>query len=162
MILSDRDIARELASDRLVIEGHRGIGPASVDVYLGTTLHDGGWCFQIEDDWGYVLLPGKFILGTTAERVELPDDIMAQVHGCSSIGRQGLFVQNAGLIDPGFHGTITLELFNASDISYKLKPGDRIAQLSFQYLFSPAKNPYKGRYQNQRGATAARPQRESK
>lgn len=167
MILSDRDISRELMSPTsgFEIEGvnYAAIGPASVDVYLG----DSFWMLGepeprvLWDGASGELPPGGFVLGTTREIVTLPDNIMGQVHGCSSIGRTGLFVQNAGLIDPGFSGQITLELFNASEFMMYLKVGQRIAQLSFQYLNSPAQRPYgmRGRYQNQRGATAARPPR---
>jgi dCTP deaminase len=86
---------------------------------------------------------------------------MGTVQGCSSIGRQGLFVQNAGLIDPGWSGQITLELYLVGDFAYHLRTGDRIAQISFQYLDEPCAKPYgmRGRYMHQRGATPARPPR---
>lgn len=162
MILSDRDISEAMASGRLKIEGCRGIGPASVDVYLGDSFDCSPADAMDGEEWGgpprsVKLFARGFMLGTTVEVVTLPDDIMGNVHGCSSIGRTGLFVQNAGLIDPGFSGQITLELFNASAAGMILCPGQRIAQLSFSYLNTPAKRPYSGRYMNQRGATAARP-----
>ncbi len=160
MILSDRDLMRELASGQLKIEGMKyPVGPASVDVYLGDSfmLVDGFTRPWVRIDGKYPIDPGMFVLGTTVEYIKIPDDIACQVHGCSSIGRTGLFVQNAGWVDPGFEGELTLELFNASSTRLYLEPGQRIAQLSFTYLNSPARNPYRGRYMNQRGATAARP-----
>ncbi len=162
MTLSDRDIARELASGNLVIEGCRGVGPASVDVYLGDTLAltDGTqWCIGVD---GWVLSPGEFLLASTVEHVGIPDNIACQVHGCSSIGRTGLQIHTAGWVDPGFEGQLTLEISNLGDQDYTLRTGQRIAQLTFCYLNSPTRHPYRGRYQNQRGATAARPPKENR
>ncbi len=159
MILSDREIQEELYFGRIKIEGldHRDIGPASVDLYLGNSFIGGvSFC-----DGELILEPGRFALATTREVLTLPDNIMGQVQGCSSIGRTGLFVQNAGLIDPGFSGEITLELFNAGADDFVLEHSQRICQVSFAYLSSACIRPYglRGRYQNQRGATSARPPR---
>lgn len=57
---------------------------------------------------GIEIQPGEFMLATTMEYIRIPNDCAAFVHGRSSIGRLGLTVQNAGFIDPGFHGEITL------------------------------------------------------
>lgn len=159
MILSDREIHEEINRGRIkisdMVEG--AVGPASVDLHLGDTLVLDGEESQHRFVFAHIL-PLEFMLATTREVVTLPDNIMAQVHGCSSIGRTGLFVQNAGLIDPGFSGMITLELFNSSSEPMRLEPGMRICQVSFAYLSSPCVRPYgqTGRYMNQRGATAPR------
>ena len=68
----------------------------------------------------------------------------------------GLFVQNAGWVDPGFEGEITLELFNANRCALELRTGRRVGQLVFAQLDEAAKNPYAGKYQGQRGATGSR------
>ena len=78
------------------------------------------------------------------------------VEGRSSLGRLGLFIQNAGWVDPGFHGEITLELFNANRCAIKLQAGRRIGQLVFARMDRAAQNPYRGKYQGQRGATGSR------
>lgn len=160
VILSDRDIQRELSyAHGLGISGLdcRDIGPASVDVYLDDTLTlQNGHTFKFER---HTMSAGQFILASTREVVTVPDNIACQVHGCSSIGRTGLAVQNAGWVDPGFSGALTLELHNTSSGCIILEAGQRIAQLSFAYLHTPAAKPYSGRYQGQRGATAARPPR---
>ena len=78
------------------------------------------------------------------------------VEGRSSLGRLGLFIQNAGWVDPGFHGEITLELFNANRCAIKLQAGRRIGQLVFARMDRAARNPYRGKYQGQRGATGSR------
>lgn len=96
-----------------------------------------------------IIPPHSFMLATTLEWVELPNNITAFVEGRSSIGRMGLFIQNAGWIDPGFKGRITLELYNANSVAIKISSGRRICQLVFCKMDGPAKNPYCGKYQGQ-------------
>ena len=102
------------------------------------------------------MLPGQFILATTMEYFILPNDLTAFVEGRSSLGRMGLFIQNAGWVDPGFQGEITLELFNANRCAIKLQTGRRVGQLVFARMDSEALRPYRGKYQGQRGATGSR------
>ena len=170
MILSDRTIRQMLNDNTLTITPltEEQIQPASVDVRLGNT-------FSIVEDSSsgvitlgseiryktietdtYVLLPGQFVLATTMEYFELPDDLTAFVEGRSSLGRMGLFIQNAGWVDPGFKGEITLELFNANRCAIELKSGRRVGQLVFAKMDAPAEKPYAGKYQGQRGATGSR------
>ena len=104
----------------------------------------------------YILLPNQFVLATTMEYIVLPNDITAFVEGRSSLGRMGLFIQNAGWVDPGFRGEITLELFNANRCDIELKAGRRIGQLVFAKMDDTALNPYNGKYQGQKGATGSR------
>ena len=82
--------------------------------------------------------PGEFCLGRTLEHIELPDDIVARIEGKSSLGRLGLIVHaTAGFCDPGWKGTLTLELNNLTRVPIKLYPGLPIAQLSFMGLDAP-------------------------
>jgi dCTP deaminase len=90
------------------------------------------------------------------EYVKLPDDLTSFVEGRSSIGRMGLFIQNAGWVDPGFEGQITLELYNANSLPIRLEAGRRICQLVFCKMDQVAENPYRGKYQGQRGTTGSR------
>ena len=170
MILSDKTIRRMISEKTLVIEPltDEQIQPASVDIRLGNT-------FSVVDDTAagmisldneikyktitadtYTVLPGQFVLATTMEYFELPDDLTAFVEGRSSLGRMGLFIQNAGWVDPGFKGEITLELFNANRCAIELKSGRRVGQLVFAKLDDHALVPYNGKYQGQRGATGSR------
>jgi dCTP deaminase len=109
----------------------------------------------VSNEWH--LEPGELVLCSTAEYVEIPSDIQAQVHGESSLGRLGLLVHaTAGFIDPGFKGNITLEMYNLNKRSIVLRAGKSICQLSFALLSSPAEFPYghpklKSKYQNQKG-----------
>ena len=104
----------------------------------------------------YLLLPGQFVLATTMEYVTLPDNLTAFVEGRSSLGRMGLFIQNAGWVDPGFRGEITLELFNANRCAIELRAGRRVGQLVLAEMDAPALHPYSGKYQGQTGATGSR------
>jgi dCTP deaminase len=110
----------------------------------------------------FVIHPGEFCLGRTLEWVELPDDIVARIEGKSSLGRLGLIVHaTAGFCDPGWKGTLTLELNNLTRVPIKLYPGLQIAQLSFMALDRPALRPYGSpelgsHYQGQRAATESR------
>lgn len=170
MILSDRSITKMLRENTLSITPLKPeqIQPASVDIRLGDTF-----CV-VEDTSGgvihfdreipyktirtkrYLLLPGQFVLATTMETFRLPGNITAFVEGRSSLGRMGLFIQNAGWVDPGFEGEITLELFNANRCAIELQAGRRVGQLVFAQMDEAALHPYQGKYQGQKGATGSR------
>lgn len=170
MILSDKTLMKMLEQKELIVEPieKEQIQPASIDIRLGNT-------FSIVEDTStgiinleneikyktitsdtYILLPNQFVLATTMEYFDLPDDLTAFVEGRSSLGRMGLFIQNAGWVDPGFKGEITLELYNANRCAIELKAGRRVGQLVFAKMDDRAINPYNGKYQGQRGATGSR------
>lgn len=144
------------------------IQPASVDIRLGDTFSivedspTGSITLEQEIRYktikseSYVLLPNQFVLATTMETFDLPDNLTAFVEGRSSLGRMGLFIQNAGWVDPGFKGEITLELYNANRCAIELKAGRRVGQLVFALMDAPAKKPYNGKYQGQKGATGSK------
>ena len=80
---------------------------------------------------------------TGKDKDELPDDIVARIEGKSSLGRLGLIVHaTAGFVDPGFSGTLTLEITNLTRVPIVLWPGKPIAQLSFMALDQAAERPY--------------------
>lgn len=170
MILSDKTIMQMIEEGTLEIapltKGQ--IQPASVDIRLGDTFSvvedSSTGIISLEEEIKYktiktdtyVLLPGQFVLATTMEYFALPNNLTAFVEGRSSLGRMGLFIQNAGWVDPGFKGEITLELFNANRCAIELKTGRRVGQLVFAKMDQDAMNPYNGKYQGQRGATGSR------
>lgn len=170
MVLSDKTILKLLCEKSLVITPleKEQIQPASVDIRLGETFGvprdtpDGILRMDKKTEYytiaakKYLLLPGQFVLASTMEYFELPDDLTAFVEGRSSLGRMGLFIQNAGWVDPGFKGEITLELFNANRFAIELNAGRRVGQLVFARLDRKAENPYSGKYQGQRGAVGSR------
>ena len=103
-----------------------------------------------------MLEPSKFVLASTQEKISVPNHLAAFVAGRSSVGRLGLQIQNAGFVDSGFQGQITLELYNQSEKPILLKAGVRICQLVFFQLDETTEQPYSGKYQGQEGATGSR------
>lgn len=105
--------------------------------------------------------PGDCVLATTKERVHIPPHLLGEVEGRSSFGR--LFVevhQTAGILDPGFEGTITLEVVNNNPNPVKLHAGQRVCQIVVSRLASSSEEPYgekhDTKYQGQEGATLSR------
>jgi len=184
MILSDADILDRLAEGDLVVEPlddvDQQVQPASVDLRLGERFLEfqrtnipcihpteadevGEYVTETRVPEGdeFILHPGDFVLGTTTERVEIPDDLVAHVEGRSSLGRLAIVVHaTAGLCDPGYKGQITLELSNLGTAPVALSPGMRVSQLTFTELKSPADRPYGAergsKYQDQDGPQASR------
>ncbi len=181
MLLSDGDLRKELASGRLGLDplDEGMIQPSSIDVRLDRFFRvfnntrythidprqqqdDLTTLVEAADDEPFVLHPGEFVLGSTFEAVELPDDLAGRLEGKSSLGRLGLLTHStAGFIDPGFQGHITLELSNVANLPITLWPGMKIGQLCLFRLTSAAENPYGSRvagsrYQGQRGPTPSR------
>jgi dCTP deaminase len=181
LMLSDRDIALQIKRGRIVIDPAPELArlqPVSIDVTLGAsvaTFDDARYRVvrpsAIPDDLtvetpiggdGFAMRPGDFVLATTAERVRLPADICAFVHGNSTLGRLGLIIHaTAGLVDPGFDGHITLEVSNIGELVIMLEPGMRIGQLTFEKTSTRCLRPYGhpalgSHYQHQRGPTPPR------
>jgi dCTP deaminase len=180
-VLSDGTILQLVEDGRIRIDPWDPalVQPASVDLRLGDSFrvfHNYRASFidlrkppenlteevTVGAEESFVIHPGEFCLGRTLEWVELPDDIVARIEGKSSLGRLGLIVHaTAGFCDPGWKGTLTLELNNLTRVPIKLYPGGLIAQLSFMTLDRPALRPYGSpelgsHYQGQRAATASR------
>ena len=181
MVLSDATIARLLAEGRIEIDPYDEalLQPSSVDVRvdrLFRVFHNNRYPFidvkteqaeltelvEVEDDHPFVLHPGEFVLGSTLERIKLPDDLVARLEGKSSLGRLGLLIHStAGFIDPGWDGHVTLELSNVANLPITIYPGMKIGQISFIRITTPADVPYGSaevgsKYQGQRGPTPSR------
>ncbi len=170
MILSDKTLTQMIESKELMCEPltPESIQPASIDCTLGDhflVVEDRDMhVIDLSSDIKYreitgneiTIPPHSFLLATTQEYIKLPNNITAFVEGRSSIGRIGLFIQNAGWVDPGFEGQITLELYNANSLPIRLEAGRRICQLVFCKMDQEAKNPYNGKYQGQTKSTGSR------
>ena len=117
---------------------------------------------EIDRDGVFLLHPGEFVLGSTAERIGIPDDLVGRLEGKSSLARLGLLIHStAGFVDAGFDGYLTLELSNVATLPITLYPGMKIGQISFLQMTSPADVPYGeasigSKYQGQRGPTPSR------
>ncbi len=181
MVLSDRSIREELARERIVIDplDEEDIQPASVDLHLDRevmvftnsrrpyidvkdSLESLTERVKVGSEEPFILHPGEFVLGSTKENIELPDDLVARLEGKSSLGRIGLVIHStAGFVDPGWKGHLTLELSNLSRLPITLYYGMKIGQISFLRLTTPADRLYgseslNSKYQGQTGPTASR------
>ena len=182
MVLSDRTIRRLIAEGRIGIDpfDEELVQPSSVDVRVDRLfrvfrnsrypfidvkepMEDLTELVEVGDsEQPFILHPGEFVLGSTLERITLPDDLVARLEGKSSLGRLGLLIHStAGFIDPGFDGHITLELTNIATLPITLYPAMKIGQVSFMRMTTPADRPYGqgatgSKYQGQRGPTPSR------
>ena len=185
MLLSDVTIAEYIADEIIKIEPYDPIDlqPSSIDLHLdgafrvfkaSVAIHERAIDVRRPPEWltdlvrpledrPFIMAPGQFVLASTVERIELPNDLVGRIEGKSSNGRIGLMIHStAGYVDPGWRGQLTLELSNLNSIPLALYPGMRIAQLSFHQLTTPVSRPYgstglRSRYQDQSGPTASLP-----
>jgi len=99
-----------------------------------------------------IIKPHEFILFSTKEIIELPSDIVGFCAIRSTIARSGLFSPST-IIDAGFCGSLTIEVYNASNKHIILHPGDRFLHVILSYTKTPCDAPYRGLYQNQKIVT---------
>ncbi|MBA3365393.1 MAG: dCTP deaminase [Actinobacteria bacterium] len=181
MVLSDRTIMRRLEEGSIEIDPFDSslLQPSSVDVRVDRyfrVFHNARYPYidvrepqedltellEIDGESPFILHPGEFVLGSTLERVRLPDDLVARLEGKSSLGRLGLLIHStAGFIDPGWNGHVTLELSNVANLPITIYYGMKIGQVSFVQMSEPAEKPYGSsalgsKYQGQRGPTPSR------
>src|SRR5437773_205591 len=136
MILSDRDIRAHIESGRITIDPFDAacVQPSSVDLHVDSQFRvfansrypfidvreempDLTELVEVKPDEPFILHPGEFVLGSTLERVAIPDDLVARLEGKSSLGRLGLLIHStAGYVDPGWDGYLTLELSNVANL----------------------------------------------
>ena len=170
-----------LSEERIVIDPYDEslLQPSSVDVRVDRyfrVFHNARYPFidvkepqedltelvEVAGDQPFILHPGEFVLGSTLERIVLPDDLVARLEGKSSLGRLGLLIHStAGFIDPGWDGHVTLELSNVANLPITIYHGMKIGQISFVQLSEPAEKPYGSgelgsKYQGQMGPTPSR------
>jgi dCTP deaminase len=181
MILSDVTIREEIKAGRIQIDpfDESCIQPSSIDLHVDAQFRvfansrypyidvrrempDLTELVEVAEGDPFILHPGEFVLGSTLERVGIPDDMVARLEGKSSLGRLGLLIHStAGYVDPGWDGYLTLELSNVANLPITIYPAMKIGQISFFRLSTPAERPYgssqtKSKYQGQRGPTASR------
>jgi len=191
-VLPDHEL-KELVDERRVyvtdgpgIDQELQIGPASIDLRLGysfgvldtrkTRYLDTRQMDSYNDvtkdrtataEDGIVVHPGEFVLGSTLETIHVPDHLVARIEGRSSYARLGIIPHAAaGYLDPGFEGQVTLEIQNLGNVPVTMYPEDRVCQVAFETLTSPAETPYgekaDSKYMNQEGATGSRLDKEKR
>ena len=181
MVLSDRTIREQIAAGRIIIDplDPESIQPSSVDLRVDRRFRvfrgqkhpyidvrkeqsDLTELVEVVEDEPFILHPGEFVLGSTLERITLPDDLVARLEGKSSLGRLGLLIHStAGYVDPGWNGNLTLELSNVANLPITIYFGMRIGQISFIQMSTPVDRPYgspglRSRYFGQTDPTPSR------
>jgi dCTP deaminase len=181
MILSDRDILREIEAGRIRIDPleRECVQPSSVDLHLGNKLllfrnshrpyidvrepaDDLMEMHEVAYGDSIAVHPLEVLLASTYETITLPEDLVARLEGKSSLARLGLQVHaTAGFVDPGWEGYLTLELSNVTKFPILIYPGMKIVQISFMRMSSPVLLPYgstglHSKYQGESGPTPSR------
>jgi dCTP deaminase len=182
MKLSDRHIKQYIEEGKIKITPPPNIsvqlGAISIDLRLGhafSVCDDNNHAYVdtksnteehlkqvlVEPGGHFVLQPGRFAIASTIEWLELADDVVAELHGRSSIARLGIIVHGtASLFDPGWVGNVVLELHNIGPLPIILYPGMRICALTFEQVSSKVDVPYReklnGKYVGQQGPVGSR------
>lgn len=172
-ILVDREITRAVFNEHIGIDpfNSANVCSNSYDITLSDSFGiqiDGGGVIDPrveEEHFNYEqfdeieILPFELMLASSVETFRIPNDIVAFLHGRSSWARLGLEIHNAGLLDSGWGGQITLELMNNNKRPIVLRAGDRIGQVTF-HVCSECDVPYsekiKAKYDGQIGATGSK------
>lgn len=192
-ILSDKDI-RKIIEEKNAVRVEEGpamdidlqLGPSSFDLRLGyefgvletrkikaidtrkmenySNIKESK---KVAPGEGMVVHPGEFVLGSTLEVLNVPDNMVARIEGRSSYARLGLIPHAAaGFVDAGFEGKITLEIQNLGNVPITIYPEERFCQVAFEKMSSEAESPYgekqDSKYQGQRGATGSKLEREKR
>jgi dCTP deaminase len=176
MILCDKDIKKILGSE-LIIEpfNEEQVSSSSVDLRLGhefrifkhtgrthidptdkTSSEEYTELHKINDSKPFTIHPGEFVLATTYERVSMPNNIVGSIDGRSSLGRLGIIIQTAAMVDAGFKGHVTLELANIGKMPVNIYPQMRICRMTLHKLSNECENPYNGTYLNQGAADGSK------
>lgn len=166
MVLSDRDIKKLLTDGTVKISPEpdfaEALGSCSIDLRLGNAFRvfdhsrfpyfdprsrelsaDVTSEVKVSENEPFILQPGDFVLATTVESFELPDNLLARLEGRSSLGRLGIVVHStASIFEPGWRGKVVMEMGNMGRMPVALYPGMRVCALTFEELSSPAQVPY--------------------
>ena len=184
MFLSDGDIIKYMEAGKIKISPEPDLqtqlGSCSIDFRLSNTFrvfehskypyidlrteidtNDLMRRVDVSDGDAFTIQPGELVLAATQEVLILADDVMGRLEGRSSLARLGIIVHStAGLFDPGWVGTPTLELGNLGRMPVRLYPGMRICAFTFAQLSSPASVPYQlkpaNKYAGQDGPETSR------
>ncbi|MGC8710554.1 MAG: dCTP deaminase [Candidatus Micrarchaeia archaeon] len=171
MILSDFDLKNLIKDKRLIVKPFNSeiIRENGIDLRLANEIAyhnpmlgddfiiDPSNAKHIEKEYViekrkkyFIVEPKQQILLSTIEYLKMPDNVIGFVELRSTWARHGLLMPPT-IIDAGFEGTITLEVFNGSPSRIKLVPKVRFAHIIFAVTMNKVKNTYKGSYSGQKG-----------
>lgn len=77
-----------------------------------------------------IIPPNSFILGYSLDYVRMPDNVLAEITGKSTIARMGI-ICIATPLEPGWEGHVTLEFANSTPLPAKLYVGEGCCQAIF-------------------------------
>ena len=177
MILCDKDIKKRVNDKSIVLEpfNEESVSSSSIDLRLGnefrvfkrtskthidpfnkTSYEEYTELHNIKDKEPFILHPGEFVLASTYEKIKMPNDLAASLDGRSSLGRLGIIIQTAAMVDAGFKGHLTLEIANIGEMPVSIYPKMRICRITFHELTGHCDKPYNGKYLNQEAADGSK------
>lgn len=148
MLMNDKQLKEVLKSGELVLEGMEAsqIGNVTIDFRLGNTFlvprpdqiidvtDPNAEVMYDEEEGPYTLMPGEFVLAVMKEKITLGDTVAGTLFGRSNTSRLGLVISEGPVLDPGFSGYITLELYNQAPYPVILREDFRIGHIAFQQV----------------------------
>ena len=152
-VLSDLDITKYVDEEKLGLEPFisKNLTPNGYDLSIGE-VYIKKTDNHITD--GVAVVPSMtWFAISTKEFIKMGAEITAQLWIRSSYARKGVMA-SFGKVDAGFHGTLTISCFNASDRDLEIPVGDRFCQIVFEKMESIPSELYdkkSGNYQNQKG-----------
>lgn len=165
MILPDWQLHDLIKSGEMIIDpfDDGAIGPTSIDLRLGKTLVvytstviDLGRSspeteqIEMDEEFGFRLEPGAFVLAHTLERIRMPNGYQGFIETKGDVARAGIQAHNGdGHVDPGSDHTITLEVTNFNSVPVILRPRIPFCQIFIHRLAAPCDRPYDGKYLGQ-------------
>ena len=159
MILGKSEIERRVL-ELFPMQRPYKVGAASADVRVGNNLIlESGQSlitFSCANAMNpYLLQPGQYVLVDMLEEVTLPNDLSAMFTLKSTRAREGYQHAVAGWVDPGWKGTLTMEIKNnTQNTPLPLYPGLPMGQLIFMQTIDGGQ--YEGRYQGSTEVSGAR------
>ncbi len=154
---SDSDILAAVAAGTFAAEPWHpeDLTPNGLDLRIGHVLVPSQSSEPASS--GVVVVPPmtRFVVGTQAA-LRMPPDVVGSLWIRSSFARKGVLA-SFGKVDAGFRGNLTIGAFYSAHEPLTVNIGDRFCQIVFEPLSSPPRDGYKGKYQDQRGVTLAKP-----
>ena len=151
-VLSDRDILARMKDHSIVDPFEEAnLTPNGIDLRINEIMFDG----EVQPEGKFTLHPGKWMLVSTTEVIDMPGDLVGNLWLRSSWVRKGMLT-SFGVVDSGFNGTLTMSGFNAGLNPIEISTGDRYVQMIMIELAGEVEKAYaerSGSYQGQRGIT---------
>jgi dCTP deaminase len=97
------------------------------------------------DDGAYVLSPNNYVTVITAEKLAIPDNVVARILTKGALFSLGILPVNT-YADPGFDGRLGITMYNFSRRYIAIRRDQAVAKIEFTVLPKSVKNPYSGQH----------------